>query len=91
MQKARFEIYSQFIQNETQNFFYHCTFDVRYTIVSDTGVSFFDAKSDWLIKLILRFSVYHCHGNIDLPKNYILSNFNLIPIPGVNFTLIRVC
>ena len=35
------------------------------------------------------FSVYRCHGNIDFPQKYIISNFNPSPISGVNFKLIR--
>ena len=40
MQKAWFEIYFRFIRNQTYRFFYSFVFDVQYTIVSDTGVSF---------------------------------------------------
>ena len=40
--------------------------------------------------LISYFPVYRYHGNFDFPKNYTVSNFNPIPIPGVNFTSIRV-
>ena len=66
---------------------------MRYTILSDTGVSFFYVKSysrRIQVKLISYFSVYRCHGNIDFPKKNIISNFNPIPISGVNFTSIRV-
>ena len=41
MQKAWFEICFRFIRNQKHTeFFYSCIFDVQYTIVSDTGVSF---------------------------------------------------
>ena len=42
------------------------------------------------VSLILWFSLYRCHRNIDFPKNQIVPNFNLRPVTGVNFTLIRV-
>ena len=42
------------------------------------------------VLLILSFSVYRCHGNIDFAKNYIKINFNPKPINGVNFTSIRL-
>ena len=42
------------------------------------------------VLLILSFSVYRCHGNIDFTENYIKVNFNPKPITGVNFTSIRL-
>ena len=42
------------------------------------------------VLLILSFSVYRCHGNIDFTKNYTKTNFNPKPITGVNFALIRL-
>ena len=67
---------------------------MQYTIVSDTGVSFFYIKSDSRriqVKLISCFSLYCCHGNIDFPTKYIISNVNPIPIHVgcVNFTSIK--
>ena len=55
-------------------------------------ISIFRVKSNshkTPVLLILWFSVYRCHGNIDFPKTLIVSNFNLRPVPGVNFTSIR--
>ena len=40
--------------------------------------------------LILSFSVYRYHGNIDFTENYIKINFNPKLIIGVNFTSIRL-
>ena len=42
-----------------------------------------------IVLLILSFSVYRCHGNIDFTENYIKINFNPKPIIGVKFTSIR--
>ena len=42
------------------------------------------------VLLILPFSVYRCHGNIDFTENYIKTKFNLKPMTVVNFTLIRL-
>ena len=42
------------------------------------------------VLLILSFSVYRCHGNIDFTENYIKTNCNPKPITGVNFTSIRL-
>ena len=42
------------------------------------------------VLLILSFSVYRFHGNIDFTENYIKTNFNPTAIPGVNFTSIRL-
>ena len=42
------------------------------------------------VLLILSFSVYRCHGNIDFAENYIKINFNPKPITGVNFISIRL-
>ena len=39
--------------------------------------------------LILSFSVYRCHGNIDFAEDFIKINFNPKPITGVTFTSIR--
>ena len=38
------------------------------------------------VLLILSFSVYRCHGNIDFTENYIKINFNPKPITSVSFT-----
>ena len=49
-------------------------------------------KSEWrtvYVLLILSFSVYRCHGNIDFTKSYIKANFNPTAITGVNLTSIR--
>ena len=73
---------------EHTDFFYSCIFDVKYTIVSDTSVSFFTSnliRVEFKFNWFLVFSGYRCHGNIDFPKRYIISNFNTIPISGVNF------
>ena len=42
------------------------------------------------VLLILSFSVYRCHGDIDFTEKYTKINFNPKPITGVNFTLIRL-
>ena len=42
------------------------------------------------VLLILSFSVYRCHGNIDFAENNIKKNFIPKPITGVNFTSIRL-
>ena len=42
------------------------------------------------VLLILSFSVYRCHGNIDCTENYIKTNVNPKPITGVNLTSIRL-
>ena len=81
-------------KSNIQNFFYSCIFDVQYTIVSDTSVTFFTSNlirvEVKVTELISCFSVYRCHGNIDFCRIYIISNFNPIPISDVNFTRIRV-
>ena len=53
MQKAWFEIYFRFIRNQTYRIFYSCIFDVQYTIVLDTGVSFSTSN---LIRIEFKFS-----------------------------------
>ena len=53
MQKAWFEIYLRFFRNQTYRCFYSCIFDVQYTIVSDTGVSFFTSN---LIRVEFKFN-----------------------------------
>ena len=42
------------------------------------------------VLLILSFSVYRCHGNIDFIENYIKTNFNPKPVIVANFTSIRL-
>ena len=53
MQKAWFEIHFRFIRNQTYRFFYSCVFDVQYTIVVDTGVSFSTSN---LIRVEFKFN-----------------------------------
>ena len=64
---------------------------MQCTIVSDTDGSFlFTSNLIGVGFKISCFSVYRCHGNINFSLKYSISNFNPIPICGVNFTSIRV-
>ena len=70
-----------------------CIFDLQYNMVPNIGISCRVKSNSHKVNLllILWFSVYRCHGNIDFPKNHIVPNFNLLsPVTGVNFISIPV-
>ena len=90
MQKARFEtLFLRLIRTQTYRIFLllYIWFAVKHSF--SYWYQFFRVKSNshnahvWLI---LWFSVYRCHRNIDFPKNHMVPNFNLCLVTSVNFT-----